>query len=107
MSAQPQASPQPVAEPPSATVIPASLTLGTAWLIRDLYVGPIHRRGGIARALLHHVIDNARANGAHRVSLQTETENTQALTLYTAIGFQPVTGLQILNLPLRDPGATA
>ncbi|MEU1762016.1 GNAT family N-acetyltransferase [Micromonospora sp. NPDC005223] len=57
-------------------ITPASLMLGTFWSIRDLYVPPHHRRSGIANALLRHVIRNARAAGAHRVSLQTETDNT-------------------------------
>jgi ribosomal protein S18 acetylase RimI-like enzyme len=83
----------------TATVMPASLTLGTAWSIRDLYVAPQHRRRGIARALLRHVIDDARAAGAGRVSLQTEAGNT-ALALYMTAGFQPVHGLQLLNLTL-------
>ena len=95
----------------TVTVTPASLRLGTSWSIRDLYVAPRHRRSGIANALLQHVIRNARAAGAHRVSLQTETDNIAALTLYTEIGFQPVTGLELLNLtfdPARqDPGDAA
>ncbi|WP_422748930.1 GNAT family N-acetyltransferase [Micromonospora sp. WMMD1219] len=95
----------------TVTVTPASLMLGTSWSIRDLYVAPHHRRSGVANALLQHVIRNARAAGAHRVSLQTETDNIPALTLYTEIGFQPVTGLELLNLtfdPARqDPGDAA
>lgn len=95
----------------TVTVTPASLMLGTSWSIRDLYVAPHHRRSGIANALLQHVIRNARAAGAHRVSLQTETDNIPALTLYTEIGFRPVTGLELLNLtfdPARqDPGGAA
>ncbi|WP_435149262.1 GNAT family N-acetyltransferase [Micromonospora aurantiaca (nom. illeg.)] len=95
----------------TVTIMPASLMLGTAWSIRDLYVAPHHRRSGIANALLQHVIRNARAAGAHRVALQTETDNIPALTLYTASGFQPVTGLEILNLTLdptrEDPGDSA
>jgi ribosomal protein S18 acetylase RimI-like enzyme len=95
----------------TATIMPASLILGTAWSIRDLYVAPYHRRSGIAHALLRHIIHNARAAGAHRVSLQTETDNVPALTLYTEAGFRPVTGLELLNLTLdpthRDPGDTA
>ena len=95
----------------TVTVTPASLMLGTSWSIRDLYVAPHHRRSGIANALLQHVIRNARAAGAHRVSLQTETDNIPALTLYTEIGFQPVTGLELLNLTFdpthQDPGDTA
>jgi ribosomal protein S18 acetylase RimI-like enzyme len=81
-------------------VMPASLTLGTAWWIRDLYVAPRYRRAGIAGRLLQHALHNARAAGALRVSLQTETDNAPALTLYTAAGFQPVNGLQLLNLTL-------
>ena len=95
----------------TATILPASLMLGTAWSIRDLYVAPHCRRSGIASALVRHVIQNARAAGAHRVSLQTETDNIPALTLYTDVGFQPVTGLALLSLDLdptvQDPGDAA
>ncbi|GAA4627844.1 hypothetical protein GCM10023196_041740 [Actinoallomurus vinaceus] len=84
----------------TTTVVPASLTLRTFWLIRDLYVAPEHRRNGVARALLQHVIEAARASGAHRLSLQTETGNAVALQLYASAGFQPVAGLQLLNLKL-------
>jgi ribosomal protein S18 acetylase RimI-like enzyme len=87
----------------TATVMPASLMLGTAWSIRDLYVVPQRRRGGVARALVQHVVEGARAAGAYRVSLQTEAGNTPALRLYTAAGFQPVSGLELLNLALT-PG---
>jgi ribosomal protein S18 acetylase RimI-like enzyme len=88
----------------TTTVMPASLRLGTAWSIRDLYVAPQHRRLGIARTLVQQVIDDARVAGAHRVSLQTETDNTPALTLYAAAGFQPVTGLELLSLTLIPGG---
>jgi ribosomal protein S18 acetylase RimI-like enzyme len=84
----------------TTAVMPASLMLGTAWSIRDLYVAPRHRRSGVAHALLQHVVDEARAAGAQRVSLQTETDNIPARTLYTEVGFQPVTGLALLNLTL-------
>ncbi|WP_177320097.1 GNAT family N-acetyltransferase [Actinoplanes philippinensis] len=91
----------------TVTIMPASLVLGTAWSIHDLYVAPDHRRTGVAGALLQHVIRHARTAGAHRVSLRTETGNIPALTLYTEIGFQPVTGLELLSLTLdttrRDP----
>ncbi len=91
-------------------VMPASLALGVAWSVRDLYVAPPHRRMGIARVLLEQVIDDAREAGAHRVSLQTETGNTAALTLYAAAGFKPVTGLELLSVDLtrdhQDPPGT-
>ncbi|WP_262286040.1 N-acetyltransferase [Micromonospora sp. MA102] len=84
----------------TTAVIPASLLLGAAWSIRDLYVDPHHRRGGVAKALLQHVVDEARAAGALRVSLQTEVDNTPARTLYAEVGFRPVSGLELLNLTL-------
>lgn len=88
----------------TTTVMPASLMLGTAWSIRDLYVVPQRRRAGIARNLLQHVVDDARSAGAYRVSLQTEAGNTAALSLYMAAGFQRVSGLELLNLTLT-PGS--
>ncbi|XVV11068.1 GNAT family N-acetyltransferase [Actinoplanes sp. CA-131856] len=87
----------------TVTVQPASLRLSTAWMIRDLYVRPTHRRQGTARSLLTHVITEARSAGALRLSLQTETDNTTALSLYRSLGFRPVTGLDLLNLSLDPP----
>jgi GNAT superfamily N-acetyltransferase len=40
----------------TTTIMPASLMLGTAWSIRDLYVAPQCRRSGIARTLLQHAV---------------------------------------------------
>ncbi|NES29921.1 GNAT family N-acetyltransferase [Micromonospora terminaliae] len=84
----------------TTAVTPAPLLLGTAWSIGDLYVAPSARRNGVARALLRHVVDEARAAGAHRVSLRTEAGNIPARALYAAVGFRPVTGLELLNLTL-------
>ncbi len=81
--------------------LPASLLLGNFWAVRDLYVAPEHRRAGVARALLEHTADAARAAGAQRLSLQTETDNEAALALYADLGFRPVDGLRQLSLPLR------
>jgi GNAT superfamily N-acetyltransferase len=78
-------------------VIPAALTLRTVWLLRDLYVDPDERRHGVARALLAHVADAARAEGAHRISLQTEAANTRTLELYAKAGFEPVADVTLLN----------
>jgi GNAT superfamily N-acetyltransferase len=81
----------------TVAVVPASLTLRTVWLVRDLYVDPDARRTGLARGLLDHVADAARAEGAHRLSLQTEPTNTRALDLYAKAGFEPVTDVALLN----------
>ena len=81
----------------TVVVVPASLTLRTVWLLRDLFVDPDARRSGIARALLAHVANAARAEGAHRLSLQTEATNTRALQLYAKAGFEPVSDVALLN----------
>jgi GNAT superfamily N-acetyltransferase len=81
----------------SVAVVPASLTLRTVWLIRDLYVEPDSRQHGVARALLAHVADAARAEGAHRLSLQTEAANARAVALYTKAGFEPVTDVALMH----------
>jgi GNAT superfamily N-acetyltransferase len=72
----------------SVSPVPASLTLRTSWLLRDLYVDPAARRTGVARSLLAHIADAARGEGAHRLALQTEQGNTRALDLYRRAGFE-------------------
>jgi GNAT superfamily N-acetyltransferase len=81
----------------SVAVVPAALTLRTVWLLRDLYVDPSARHTGVARALLAHVADEARTEGAHRLSLQTEATNDRALQLYAKAGFEPVSGVALLH----------
>lgn len=81
----------------TVAVVPASLTLRTVWLLRDLYVDPDVRRRGIARTLLAHVAEAGRAEGAHRLSLQTETTNAHALQLYVKAGFEPVADVTLLH----------
>ncbi|HEY7272898.1 MAG TPA: GNAT family N-acetyltransferase [Actinoplanes sp.] len=81
----------------TVAVIPATLTMRSVWLLRDLYVDPEVRRGGVARALLAHVADAARAAGAHRLSLQTEAGNAGALQLYAKTGFEPVGDVALLH----------
>jgi GNAT superfamily N-acetyltransferase len=81
----------------TVTVVPASLTLRTVWLVRDLYVDPEARRSGIGQALLAYVTDAARSEGAHRISLQTEAANVRAVELYARAGFEPVTDVALLH----------
>ena len=79
---------------------PASLALGVAWQVRDLYVSPHARRRGLARALMAHVLVRANAAAVTRVSLQTEVDNAPALQLYRQLGFKTVDGLCLLNLTM-------
>ena len=81
----------------STAVVPATLTLRTVWLVRDLYVAPAARRQGVARGLLAHVAEDARAAGAHRLSLQTETANTHAIELYARNGFDVLTDVAVMD----------
>ena len=81
----------------SVSVVPASLTLRTSWTLRDLFVDREARHRGVARSLLAHIAEQAGAEGAHRLSLQTEVGNERALHLYAKAGFEPVPGVSLLH----------
>lgn len=81
----------------TVAVVPAALTLRTVWLVRDLYVKPSARRRGVARALLTAVEEEARASGAHRLSLQTETANVRAIELYARTGFAALPEVTVMD----------
>lgn len=81
-------------------VAPATHLLGHVWQLRDLYVVPAARRHGVGAALVTSVRDAATADGAVRLSLQTEPGNGAALRLYQGLGFQPVDGVVALTLAL-------
>jgi len=59
-----------------------------AWL-EDCIVHPEHRRKGIGEKLLGYVLEQARAEGALRVMLLTDGDNTRAQALYRRLGFAP------------------
>ncbi|HET9516566.1 MAG TPA: GNAT family N-acetyltransferase [Actinoplanes sp.] len=81
----------------TVAVLPASLTLRTVWMVHDLYTNPGHRRSGIARALLAHLTEAARDEGANTISLQLDAGNTAAQELYLSYGFEPVTDVTTLS----------
>jgi ribosomal protein S18 acetylase RimI-like enzyme len=56
--------------------------------IKGLAVSPAHRRRGVARALLHAAIDQARAAGAERLTLRVLAHNEGARALYASCGFE-------------------
>ncbi|MBU2664441.1 GNAT family N-acetyltransferase [Actinoplanes bogorensis] len=84
----------------TVAVVPAALTLRTVWLVRDLYVRPAARRRGVAREMLEVVADDARANGAHRLSLQTESANVRAIELYARGGFTALPEVTVMDSTL-------
>jgi GNAT superfamily N-acetyltransferase len=81
-------------------VAPATHVLGHVWQLRDLYVVPVARRHRVGTALVAGVRDAATAEGAIRLSLQTEPGNEAALRLYRGLGFGPVDGVVALTLSL-------
>lgn len=62
---------------------------GTAEMAR-LYVRTDYRRGGIARALVSRVMEEAAAAGYRRMVLHTLPEWRAARALYGALGFEPI-----------------
>jgi putative acetyltransferase len=74
--------------------VPGVLSIGMAIL-------PQGRGQGGGRALLAAVQDHARATGAHKISLEVWTDNTRAIALYAAAGFE-VEGLRREHYRRRD-----
>jgi ribosomal protein S18 acetylase RimI-like enzyme len=57
--------------------------------LEDCVVHPEHRRKGIGEKLLRYVLEHAKAEGALRVVLLTDGDNTRAQALYRKLGFAP------------------
>jgi ribosomal protein S18 acetylase RimI-like enzyme len=57
--------------------------------LEDCVVHPEHRRKGIGEKLLRYVLEQATAEGALRVMLLTDGDNTRAQALYRKLGFTP------------------
>jgi len=70
-----------------------------AWF-EDCIVRPEHRRRGIGKHLLEHVIAQARAEGALRVMLLTDGDNARAQALYRKSGFRD-SAMLAMRLKLR------
>ena len=74
---------------PVGCVALQSLT-GDTGEVKRMYVKPEHRGKGIARALAHLVIEEARARGYVRLRLGTLASMQPAQNLYTSLGFVPI-----------------
>ena len=55
--------------------------------LTELYVDPAHQRHGIGRALVRHIEDVARDQGAAELVLMTAWRNTRAHYFYHALGY--------------------
>lgn len=58
--------------------------------MKRLYVPPEHRRKGVARALVHALVDAARQRGYRVMRLDTGSFMTEALALYDGFGFHRI-----------------
>jgi ribosomal-protein-alanine N-acetyltransferase len=55
--------------------------------INTMAVASPRRRQGIARGLLRHVLEDARAAGARKATLEVRESNVAAIRLYESLGF--------------------
>jgi predicted N-acetyltransferase YhbS len=60
--------------------------------VKRMYVAPRARRSGLARAMLAHLEDTARAAGAEVMVLETGIRQPEAIRLYESAGYTPVPG---------------
>jgi GNAT superfamily N-acetyltransferase len=70
--------------------------------LKRMYVAPAGRGLGLARAMLTHLEQTARAAGAEVMVLETGTEQPEALALYASSGYEPIAGFGYYrNSPLN------
>jgi ribosomal-protein-alanine N-acetyltransferase len=58
--------------------------------VTNLAVHPSFRRRGIARALLGHILEEARRSGVELIFLEVRPTNVEALALYESFGFRVI-----------------
>lgn len=68
--------------------------------IQDVFTSATSRRQGVGQALLQRCADIGRANGAHRLQLETDTDNEAARPLYEKVGFQWIPQKEVYMQPL-------
>ena len=62
--------------------------VGGVGIVEDLFTLPSHRNRGIARALIHHCVSDARKRGAGPILIGSEPNDTPK-EIYRAMGFEP------------------
>ncbi len=68
--------------------VPSTTSLGTRWILNDLFVVPEARRNGIGSALLQAARALAVEHGVPQLMLRTQTDNVTAQSRYQALGWQ-------------------
>ncbi len=79
----------------------ASLSIGRAFVLNDLFVSPVARGLGLGRHLLDRAAEYGRETGARYLELSTETTNAAAQRLYEKMGWVRDTQFLHYSLDLR------
>ncbi len=58
--------------------------------LENVLVAEEYRRGGVGRAILNALLDNAKERGAEKVFLEVRVSNSAAMRLYLSCGFYGV-----------------
>ncbi|MSR02659.1 MAG: GNAT family N-acetyltransferase [Gemmatimonadetes bacterium] len=78
----------------------ASLSIGRAFVLNDLFVSPVARGLGLGRHLLERAAEYGRDTGARYLELSTETTNAAAQRLYEKLGWVRETSFYHYSLDL-------
>ena len=65
----------------------SSVSVFRIWVLNDLFVTPAARGRGVGRALMEAAREHAIQTGAKRLTLETQTENRTAWSLYEDLGY--------------------
>lgn len=68
--------------------VPSTTSLGSRWILNDLFVVPEARRAGTGSALLQAARNLAAEHGVTQLMLRTQTDNVAAQSRYQALGWQ-------------------
>ena len=74
------------------TAIGGALIARRGWTSRlaGMAVVPEARRSGVGRAVMHHLLGEAKARKDRRMVLEVIEQNTAAVNLYRAVGFRQI-----------------
>lgn len=66
----------------------SSTSMKRLWILNDLYVAPVQRKNGVARALMERARQLAIETQAEGLTLETATDNFAAQALYESLGYK-------------------
>jgi ribosomal protein S18 acetylase RimI-like enzyme len=66
----------------------SSVSMGSIWILNDLFVAPPYRRQGLAQALMVAAARHGTEAGTIRLELATQVQNAAAQALYESLGYQ-------------------